>query len=44
MHTNVRQDHPGNCSKCGIALESETPGLEADDKPELRDVRRRFGL
>ncbi len=27
MHPEVRQDHPGNCPKCGMALEPETPSL-----------------
>jgi len=25
MHPEVHQDHPGNCPKCGMALEPETP-------------------
>jgi Cu+-exporting ATPase len=24
MHPEVRQDHPGSCPKCGMALEPET--------------------
>jgi Cu+-exporting ATPase len=27
MHPEVRQDHPGTCPKCGMALEPETPSL-----------------
>lgn len=42
MHPEVRQDHPGNCPKCGMALEPEMPSLEDDDNPELRDFSRRF--
>lgn len=42
MHPEVRQDHPGACPKCGMALEPETPGLEAEDDGELRDMRRRL--
>ena len=42
MHPEVRQDHPGNCPKCGMTLEPELPSLEADDNPELRDFQRRF--
>ena len=42
MHPEVRQDHPGNCPKCGMALEPVLPSLEDDDNPELRDFQRRF--
>ncbi len=41
MHPEIRQDHPGNCPKCGMTLEPELPSLE-DDNPELRDFQRRF--
>ncbi len=42
MHPEVRQDHPGACPKCGMALEPELPSLEEGENPELRDFRRRF--
>ena len=42
MHPEVRQDHPGSCPKCGMALEPELPNLDDDDNPELRDFSRRF--
>ena len=42
MHPEVRQDHPGNCPKCGMTLEPEMPSLADDDNPELRDFQRRF--
>jgi len=42
MHPEVRQDHPGSCPKCGMALEPEMPSLEEDENPELPDFRRRF--
>jgi P-type Cu+ transporter len=42
MHPEVRQDHPGNCPKCGMALEPELPSLEESENPELTDFRRRF--
>ncbi|MDO8345992.1 MAG: heavy metal-binding domain-containing protein, partial [Cellvibrio sp.] len=42
MHPEVRQDHPGSCPKCGMALEPELPSLDEDDSPELRDFQRRF--
>ena len=42
MHPEIRQDHPGTCPKCGMALEPELPSLDDDDNPELRDFSRRF--
>jgi len=42
MHPEVRQDHPGNCPKCGMTLEPLLPELGDDDNPELRDFERRF--
>src|SRR5579859_50792 len=42
MHPEIRQDHPGTCPKCGMALEPEMPSLEEEENPELRDFRRRF--
>jgi Cu+-exporting ATPase len=41
MHPEVRQDHPGDCPKCGMALEPEMPTLD-DNNPELRDFTQRF--
>ena len=42
MHPEIRQDHPGSCPKCGMALEPEQPQLEKEDNPELRDFQHRF--
>ncbi len=42
MHPEIRQDHPGTCPKCGMALEPEMPTLDEDDNPELTDFTRRF--
>ncbi len=41
MHPQIRQDHPGVCPICGMALEPVLPSLD-DDHPELRDFSRRF--
>jgi len=41
MHPEIRQDRPGSCPKCGMALEPLLPSLE-DDNPELKDFTRRF--
>ena len=42
MHPEVRQDHPGPCPICGMALEPLTPTAEAAENAELADMRRRF--
>lgn len=42
MHPEIRQEHPGTCPKCGMALEPEMPSLEEDGNPELVDFTRRF--
>ena len=42
MHPEIRQDHPGACPKCGMALEPEMPGLDDGDSPELVDFSHRF--
>ena len=41
MHPEVVQDHPGDCPKCGMALEPIMPTLE-EDHSELNDLNRRF--
>ncbi len=42
MHPEVRQDHPGACPICGMALEPLAPAAEAGGNAELGDMRRRF--
>jgi Cu+-exporting ATPase len=42
MHPEVRQDHPGNCPKCGMTLEPVLPELDEADNPELVDFKHRF--
>ncbi|MSQ60890.1 MAG: heavy metal translocating P-type ATPase [Betaproteobacteria bacterium] len=42
MHPEIRQERPGTCPKCGMALEPEMPSLEEEQNPELKDFRRRF--
>ena len=42
MHPEVRQNHPGACPKCGMALEPEMPRLDDGENLELLDFRRRF--
>jgi Cu+-exporting ATPase len=35
MHPEVVSDRPGNCPKCGMALEPRTAALEEGPSPEL---------
>jgi len=43
MHPEIRQDHPGNCPKCGMTLEPVMPSLDDDgEDPELASFTRRF--
>jgi Cu+-exporting ATPase len=44
MHPQIRQDHPGACPICGMALEPETVSAEAGPSPELADMTRRFRI
>jgi Cu+-exporting ATPase len=46
MHPEVQQDHPGDCPKCGMALEPKTANASPDDEEntELRDMTRRFWI
>ena len=42
MHPQIRQDRPGSCPICGMALEPLEPSLEEGPNPELIDMTRRF--
>jgi Cu+-exporting ATPase len=42
MHPEIRQEHPGNCPKCGMTLEPILPAVGAEDNRELEDFQRRF--
>ncbi len=42
MHPEIRQDHPGSCPICGMALEPLAPSAQAEPNPELADMSRRF--
>ncbi len=51
MHPEVRQNKPGACPKCGMALELEKPaqsgvkaGEEVGENAELIDMQRRFWI
>jgi Cu+-exporting ATPase len=42
MHPEVQQAGPGDCPKCGMALEPMMPTLNGDDDGELRALGRRL--
>src|ERR1035441_4233552 len=46
MHPEVQQEHPGDCPKCGMALELKTVIAGGDDAEniELRDMTKRFWI
>jgi Cu+-exporting ATPase len=44
MHPEVQQDHPGNCPKCGMALELKTISAVGEASHELADMTRRFRI
>jgi Cu+-exporting ATPase len=44
MHPEIRQKGPGNCPKCGMALEPKTPTAEEGPNPELVNMTRRFWI
>lgn len=42
MHPEIRQDGPGECPICGMALEPVSVGVHDGPNPELADMRRRL--
>lgn len=44
MHPEIRQDNPGICPLCGMALEPETVSAEEKTNPEYLDMKRRFWM
>ncbi|WP_226554367.1 heavy metal translocating P-type ATPase [Celeribacter naphthalenivorans] len=44
MHPEIVEDHPGDCPKCGMALEPMTPSADSGPNPELIDFKRRFKI
>ncbi|MEC9482829.1 MAG: HAD-IC family P-type ATPase, partial [Halomonas sp.] len=42
MHPEVRQEGPGSCPICGMALEPEDVSIDTGPNPELVDMTRRF--
>ena len=46
MHPEVQQDHPGDCPKCGMALEpmAVMAGTDEEENAELHDMTKRFWI
>ncbi|RKF19261.1 heavy metal translocating P-type ATPase [Altericroceibacterium spongiae] len=44
MDPEIRQDHPGTCPICGMALEPEMVSLDSGPNEELVDMSRRFWI
>ena len=44
MHPEVRTQGPGDCPKCGMALEPRDASAEEPEQAELRSMTRRFWL
>ncbi|MCA0920657.1 heavy metal translocating P-type ATPase [Pseudooceanicola nanhaiensis] len=44
MHPEIIRDQPGDCPKCGMALEPMTPSAETGPNPEYVDFKRRLWM
>ncbi|MDX1695070.1 MAG: heavy metal translocating P-type ATPase [Ketobacteraceae bacterium] len=44
MHPEIRQQGPGDCPVCGMALEPEEVSLDDGPSAELKDMTRRFWI
>ncbi|WP_108446341.1 heavy metal translocating P-type ATPase [Halomonas denitrificans] len=44
MHPEIRQEGPGDCPICGMALEPETVTADTGPSEELKDMTRRFWI
>ncbi len=44
MHPEVHREGPGDCPKCGMALEPKTVAEESDDNHEYLFMRKRFWI
>ncbi len=45
MHPEVEQDHPGDCPKCGMALEPKNAALQDDlEQKEIKKLARKFWI
>lgn len=44
MHPEILSDKPGNCPKCGMALEALQPTADNSNSIELNDMQKRFWI
>lgn len=44
MHPEIKQEGPGSCPKCGMALEPLIASAANEDNEELNDMSRRFWI
>ncbi|STX43906.1 copper transporting P-type ATPase [Legionella donaldsonii] len=44
MHAEIRQENPGTCPICGMALEPETVSAAEEHNPEYEAMNRRFWI
>lgn len=44
MHPEIIEDTPGDCPKCGMALEPKMPSADAGPNPEYVDFKRRLWI
>ena len=44
MHPEISSDKPGNCPKCGMALEALQPTADNANSIELNDMQKRFWI
>ena len=44
MHPEIIRDAPGDCPKCGMALEPMTPSADSAPNPEYVDFKRRLWI
>ena len=44
MHPEIEQPAPGDCPKCGMALEPRTPSAETEESEEIESLSRKFWI
>jgi len=44
MHPEIEQQGPGDCPKCGMALEPQTASIDDHKNPELADMNKRLWI
>ena len=45
MHPEIEQDHPGDCPKCGMALEPKNAGAkDSEEQKEIKKLSRKFWI